>query len=155
MKKHRSSNQRPWTTFFHRMKFHRSWCRLAIANSERLLRTAISMNKSLYSYNKKIYKLSKVYTFICNLAHRLINQLSICSGWSWKNCNIIIVINKCKWFYNCYYIKMKVAHLRYISCTTNNLPLCCELLLALSKKKVNRLWLFKCIFHLKTHFNIT
>ena len=38
---------------FHRVKFHRSWCRLAIANSERLLRTSISMNKSLYSYNKK------------------------------------------------------------------------------------------------------
>ena len=51
--KHRSSNQRPWTMIFHRVKFHRSWCRLAVANSERLLRTAISMNKSLYSYNKK------------------------------------------------------------------------------------------------------
>ena len=37
---------------FHRVKFHRSWCRLAIASSERLLRTSISMNKSLYSYNK-------------------------------------------------------------------------------------------------------
>ena len=32
---------------FHRVKFHRSLCRLAIANSERLLRTAISMNKFL------------------------------------------------------------------------------------------------------------
>ena len=51
-KKHRSSNQKPWTMFFHRVKFYRSWCRLAIANSERLLRTAISINKSLYSYNK-------------------------------------------------------------------------------------------------------
>ena len=29
--------------------------RLAIANSEQLLRTAISMNKSLYSYNKDTY----------------------------------------------------------------------------------------------------
>ena len=29
--------------------------RLAIANSEQLLRTAISMNKSLYSYNKDKY----------------------------------------------------------------------------------------------------
>ena len=52
VKKHRSSNQRPWTMIFHRVKFHRSWCRLAIANSERLLRTSILMNKSLYSYNK-------------------------------------------------------------------------------------------------------
>ena len=40
---------------FHRVKFHRSWCRLAIANSERLLRTAIKMNKSLYSYNNTFY----------------------------------------------------------------------------------------------------
>ena len=52
VRKHRSSNQRPWTMIFHRVKFHCSWCRLAIANSERLLRTAISMNKLLYSYNK-------------------------------------------------------------------------------------------------------
>ena len=52
VRKHRSSSQRPWTMIFHRVKFHRSWCRLAIANSERLLRTSISMNKSLYSYNK-------------------------------------------------------------------------------------------------------
>ena len=52
VRKHRSSNQRPWTMIFHRVKFHRSWCRLAIANSERLLRTSISMNKSLYSCNK-------------------------------------------------------------------------------------------------------
>ena len=49
VRKHRSSNQRSWTMIFHRVKFHHSWCRLAIANSERLLRTAISMNKSLYS----------------------------------------------------------------------------------------------------------
>ena len=55
VRKHRSSNQRPWTMIFHRVKFHRSWCRLAIANSERLLRTSISMNKSLYSCNKKFY----------------------------------------------------------------------------------------------------
>ena len=52
VRKHCSSNQRPWTVIFHRVKFHRSWCRLAIANSERLLRTSISMNRSLYSYNK-------------------------------------------------------------------------------------------------------
>ena len=53
VRKHRSSNQRPWTMIFHRVKFHRSWCRLAIANSEPLLRTSISMNKSLYSINIK------------------------------------------------------------------------------------------------------
>ena len=41
VRKHRSSSQRPWTMIFHRVKFHRSWCRLAIANSERLLRTSI------------------------------------------------------------------------------------------------------------------
>ena len=32
---------------------------MPIANSERLLRTSISMNKSLYSYNKYIYVLTK------------------------------------------------------------------------------------------------
>ena len=57
VRKHRSSNQRSWTMIFHRVKFHRSWCRLAIANSERLLRTSISMNKSLYSCNKNVFAL--------------------------------------------------------------------------------------------------
>ena len=54
VRKHRSSNQRPWTMIFHRVKFYRSWWRLAIANSERFLRTSISMNKSLYSYDKML-----------------------------------------------------------------------------------------------------
>ena len=61
VKKHRSSNQRPWTMIFHRMKFHRSWCRLAIGNSERLLRTSISVNKSLYSYKKSCQKSVKLH----------------------------------------------------------------------------------------------
>ena len=65
---------------FSLVKFHCSWCRLAIANSERLLRTVISMNKSLYSYNKVIFQtcaskelrilvLSADYQFdvICNI----------------------------------------------------------------------------------------
>ena len=64
VRKHHSSSQRPWTMIFHRVKFHRSWCRLAIANSERLLRTSISMKKSLYSYNKKQNGYSIHWTFV-------------------------------------------------------------------------------------------
>ena len=64
VRKHRSSNQRPWTMIFHRVKFHRSWCRLAVANSERLLRTAISMNKSLYSYNKIKHSFRPMKTYV-------------------------------------------------------------------------------------------
>ena len=68
LRKRRLSNQRPWTMIFHRVKFHRSWCRLAIVNSERLLRTSISVNKSLYSYNKSIIY-SHQYTKCCSFPH--------------------------------------------------------------------------------------
>ena len=63
VRKHRSSNQRPWTMIFHRVKFRRSWCQLTIANLERLLHTSISMNKSLYSYNKDILQIVIIISY--------------------------------------------------------------------------------------------